>query len=1831
VHKKSSVSGSPGKKQKTGLPGKKLGSIAAAAAMVITGTFTNVPAGLAAPPPGQDFNVSQGDFEFMIKQIEIAEAHAEDSLANANSSPLCKPTAKFDIPTQTHFDLDGDPCVGSPLLPFGLRTVDGRWNNLMPGQDGYGTAQEVFPRLLTAEYKDAQVRPDGAPGAPGPTTYEQTDGFVYDSEPRTISNLIVDQTVSNPAAGEVAARVAGAGLEMGEPTTRVFGPNAVGTSAAISRSFFPANTENVVISRSNDYADALVSGSVAKALNAPVLLVNSNGIPADIATELTRLNPVNIVVAGGPTAVSDAVFTELGTYASGAVTRVAGANRYETAVELSKYANPDASPTNPEARVYVATGANFTDALAVAAPAARDGHQVLLVGQNTVPAVVLAELQRLAPQEIVILGGPIAVSESVETTLRASWPVTRIGGATRYDTAAMISAANYTPPVDTIYVTTGANFPDALSLAPVAGAKGAPILLVPANGTIPPAILAEIQRLQPRNVVVIGGPIALAPALDSTLAPLITNDNYQIPDIATDEGLSASATSLFTIFGQFFDHGLDLVSKGGNGTVVIPLQPDDPLFVPGSPTNFLMLTRATIDSTDGQREHVNRTTPFVDQNQTYGSHASHQAFMREYVLIGGRPTPTGKILNGDGGEGLPTWKNVKDQARTILGIEMDDFDVLDVPLIATDQYGGLVLDANGQAQVAFEGNVLRSGNRAAPLSTDGALTANASFLDDIAHGATPLLVNNPADPDGPQIPGYDNASLESHYITGDGRGNENIGLTSIHHVFHSEHNRVMDQMQDELENNMPQALEDRYKAAGFWSYGERLFQAARFFTEMQYQHLVFEEFARRVQPSIDPTVLNENSYQPDVNSSIKAEFAHAVYRFGHSLLRETVPRTHGTVTTEVPLLDAFLNPTAFATGPDGQPMSADESAGGILKGLANQTANGIDEFVTDTLRNKLLGLPLDLPAINLARARDTGVPSMQTARETFYNESGDSQLEPYTSWEDFRLSMKNPESISNFLAAYSTHDSVTGATTLEAKRAAGTALAADATYMSAPAADTGVNNIDLWMGGLAEKPYIFGGMLGSTFNYVFEHQLEDLQNGDRFYYLTRNLGNTLFHSLEGNSLSQIVLRNTTADRVPHDVFASPQATFNLDSTQAELNAAGLTGSQAGGWRYNGPEHIVIQDTDAASTIRGGLGDDSIWGRGGNDRIEGDDGNDALMGGDGDDIITDLFGDADRLQGEAGNDVLNPGPGVGDLTFGGSGSDFMLGGQDRVTAHGGLGNDFLLGSTGSDILYGDEGNDWVEGNGGNGDLIQGDMGNTMFNDPNLYHGGHDILIGGRGNNDFDAEGGDDIMVAGGAVDRYSGVLGFDWVTHKGHNTPVNADMGFVVGMPQSLTGIRDRFLQTEATSGWQGNDIIRGSQGGVDLTFDPAGGAIGYGHHLTQGHLDRVDNLRELLGGGDTPVYARPFLENDPIVYDGDFNNNILLGGTGSDLLEPRDGRNFVDGDAWLNVRVEYRPAGGAVESRDSIAAFSTRMLNGTINPSELHMVREIAQLDNEDGNIDTVVFEGIADDYTVTELEANVFKVVNVLEGEEMSNVLRNIERIQFNDRVVCLPLGTTANCGQADGEVLLTYTDPITENGVVTTDATGVTDSDGIDSDLAYSLQTFVEAGTDPFSDAWVTTQTNDTGEFTLTDAEVGAPVRVQVTYIDGAGTHEQIASEATAAVANVNDDPVGPVIAPQNAQVGDILRIATQMTDEDGAESVLEEPGGVYTWQQSANGTDWTDIDGATGDGTNDTFIVTTAQQDGFVRLAIAYTDDLGTDEVAVSNATDLVPSAVNPLQAE
>lgn len=95
-------------------------------------------------------------------------------------------------------------------LPFGLRQVDGRNNDLLPGNEDFGAADELFPRIVPANYlNDADGDVMVLPGPDVTNNNYGAPGDVADMDPRLISNLIVDQTVGNPAAVLQALIVAG--------------------------------------------------------------------------------------------------------------------------------------------------------------------------------------------------------------------------------------------------------------------------------------------------------------------------------------------------------------------------------------------------------------------------------------------------------------------------------------------------------------------------------------------------------------------------------------------------------------------------------------------------------------------------------------------------------------------------------------------------------------------------------------------------------------------------------------------------------------------------------------------------------------------------------------------------------------------------------------------------------------------------------------------------------------------------------------------------------------------------------------------------------------------------------------------------------------------------------------------------------------------------------------------------------------------------------------------------------------------------------------------------------------------------------------------------------------------------------------------------------------------------------------------------------------------------------------------------------------------------------------------------------------------------------------
>ena len=202
-----------------------------------------------------------------------------------------------------------------------------------------------------------------------------------------------------------------------------------------------------------------------------------------------------------------------------AVVRLSGTDRYATAVAISK----DTYPTPGVPVAYVATGLGFPDALAGAAAAGHANGPLLLVPGTYLPSNVRAELDRLNPQRIVVLGGTNVISSGVATALQplaGSGGVDRLSGSNRYATAVAISKDTYpTPGVPVAYVATGLGFADALAGAAAAGHANGPLLLVP--GTyLPSNVRAELDRLNPQRIVILGGTTVVSSSVQSAVQPL---------------------------------------------------------------------------------------------------------------------------------------------------------------------------------------------------------------------------------------------------------------------------------------------------------------------------------------------------------------------------------------------------------------------------------------------------------------------------------------------------------------------------------------------------------------------------------------------------------------------------------------------------------------------------------------------------------------------------------------------------------------------------------------------------------------------------------------------------------------------------------------------------------------------------------------------------------------------------------------------------------------------------------------------------------------------------------------------------------------------------------------------------------------------------------------------------------------------------------------------------------------------------------------------------------------------------------------------------------------
>lgn len=309
------------------------------------------------------------------------------------------------------------------------------------------------------------------------------------------------------------------------------------------------------------------------------------------------------------------------------------------------------------------------------------------------------------------------------------------------------------------------------------------------------------------------------------------------------------------------------------------------------------------------------------------------------------------------------------------------------------------------------------------------------------------------------------------FLAGDERANEQVGLTAMHTLFVREHNRLA----AEIAASNPELT------------GEEIYQEARRFVGALMQSITYNEFL--------PALLGANALGPylgyrwAVSPAIANEFSTAIFRFGHSALSPILLRLDATGSAipegHLPLRDGFFRPDRIVDEGGIEP---------ILRGLASQVCSPIDTELVDDVRNFLFGPPgaggFDLASLNIQRGRDHGLPSYNDARWMM-------GLMPRASFAEVN---SDPDVQARLASVY-----------------------------------TDVDEMDLWVGALAEEP-VNGGHVGELAFKVIAKQFTALRNGDRYWYRAA-LTPEEIDVVESTTLADVIRRNTSiGPELSDDVF-----------------------------------------------------------------------------------------------------------------------------------------------------------------------------------------------------------------------------------------------------------------------------------------------------------------------------------------------------------------------------------------------------------------------------------------------------------------------------------------------------------------------------------------------------------------------------------------------------------------------------------------------------------------------------------------------------------------------
>ncbi|WP_100400353.1 cell wall-binding repeat-containing protein [Bacillus sp. FJAT-44742] len=298
----------------------------------------------------------------------------------------------------------------------------------------------------------------------------------------------------------------------GKESHRIYGDNRFETAVEISKEHWETSRK-VVLTQGGNFPDALAGATLAYKQQAPILLTRKSSLPPETKKEIQRLQAEEVIILGGPMAVSNEIEKELINSTGVSVTRISGENRMETAESI-------ADRLGKYEKAILVNGSNFPDALSIAPIAAEAGYPILLT-RNGKRVTKGTENKLNKAEEVFVIGGPSVVSEE----LRRQFSGTRISGSNRYETAAEV-IKEFHQDNGNIFIATGTDFADALT-GSAAAAKQKGVTLLSAQDSFPSASRKVLHETPKVHTTFLGGPNALSES--------VLNDVQSFPSYQTRE------------------------------------------------------------------------------------------------------------------------------------------------------------------------------------------------------------------------------------------------------------------------------------------------------------------------------------------------------------------------------------------------------------------------------------------------------------------------------------------------------------------------------------------------------------------------------------------------------------------------------------------------------------------------------------------------------------------------------------------------------------------------------------------------------------------------------------------------------------------------------------------------------------------------------------------------------------------------------------------------------------------------------------------------------------------------------------------------------------------------------------------------------------------------------------------------------------------------------------------------------------------------------------------------------------------------------------------------